>query len=496
MLEHLNLTNILNTQIEYLEQHDDNVVSASKMLGDLTIKRQDTTQIIFSHDNGLNPIKMSQLENAFFAGTHVSLMKNGKYRLATLNTVAELDYDTITINLKAKSKQQLHTYFAESGQSGAVDKYTVKPRAIGSRLQAVAKYLSYLKANIDDEKRIPGAAVLKHVFNATAWTDTESSLVNSQLPVAFDMEQTERAMNSLALKISGDADSAKPAFSTDSHFFKLSSKQKSIAHRLEYYLDNGSKFEIVSSLPEEKTTTCLEFMMSQCLLHKRRILVTSQSGCPRLVEEIVSHLFPKHSLKIAYIYTTDRDRNTVHCETHSINESGGISVASETLRFTHDEAKTGPKLIDVLDTCNIVFANPLDLNFKNPVTESILGSSIGSFDLTICFKAHEMLDCITLFVTSLAPRTVYFMNSLTWPLPRLRHPDAAKHCLDCDWSFSMLHFAADAFAGSRKTILDGGNSKFKNTIRPDLRMDAALDFINNAYPKDQNPESSTEINKN
>jgi len=60
----------------------------------------------------------------------------------------------------------------------------------------------------------------------------------------------------------------------------------------------------------------------------------------------------------------------------------------------------------------------------------------------------------------------------------------------------MLHFAADAFAGSRKTILDGGNSKFKNTIRPDLRMDAALDFINNAYPKDQNPESSTEINKN
>jgi len=73
MLEHLNLTNILNTQIKYLEQHDDNTVSASKMLGDLTIKRQDTTQIIFSHDHGLNPTKMIKLENAFSAGTSTPL---------------------------------------------------------------------------------------------------------------------------------------------------------------------------------------------------------------------------------------------------------------------------------------------------------------------------------------------------------------------------------------------------------------------------------------
>jgi len=76
------------------------------------------------------------------------------------------------------------------------------------------------------------------------------------------------------------------------------------------------------------------------------------------------------------------------------------------------------------------------------------------------------LDGVAMIPLSMSPRSILFANSISYPLPKIRHPENKYHEFEGKWQSALVHILASFYSSKRKTeMLDTPNEALRGTLK-------------------------------
>lgn len=483
------LKKILTYQSKYFAKYDEIASLTSCLLGGLSYRRMDTESSRDSDRNKTSPEKRlkpliefryregdyekrQKIREHFYKGKSVQVrafkreehIEHGNSlfdvrctlgKIQTQFYVHSIGRDKITLKYFGKQEQPL-------GKTPKDFNYSISYLPM-NRLESVATFLDNLEERLrlpEMKPNVPGEKVLTRIYGIHSWTN------ETLLKFMRCRKRKHDGTTAAVVKIEAKDDGSVP-----NSYFSLTVECQEILLRLLEYLKSGSRFELVNGPPDTKTDMMLELALRHSISIGVRILISCQFEIPSLILKIFeARKQRKFKVKMFY-YAIEQFENEwwLSATWYTITEEKNTpDVTRRRYRHSTMTEEEQKKIRTMIRSADIVFANPIDLNYKCPIVEKFCGERLQlvAFDLTILFKAHQVLDGVAMIPLSMSPRSILFANSISYPLPKIRHPENKYHEFEGKWQSAVVHILASFYSSKRKTeMLDTPNEALRSTLK-------------------------------